>query len=91
MAVSPFAAIRDHVLLQWANHIAQVDGELRARLTETLFMDVLAQVPDAWLLPEPGIPTPAEKRQGYVDYLSRRLAAASSFVEEAVRARAELI
>jgi hypothetical protein len=90
-AVSPFPAIRDHVLLPRASKIAEVDAVMRTRLTETLFTEVLAQVPDAWLLPEPGIPGPDEKRRAYVDYLSRRLSAAASFVEEALRARAHLV
>jgi len=68
-----------------------VDSTLRARLSERLFRDVLDCVPDSWLLPEPGIPHPADKRAAYVDYLVRRLNAASSFVEEAVHARAALV
>ena len=90
MALTPFPAIRDHVLLPWASSLSEVDGLLRSRLTDALFTEVLDQVPDAWLLPEPGFSKPAEKRRGYVTYLSRRLSAAS-FVEEALRARAELI
>ena len=62
-----------------------------ARLGEEVFSAILQDVPDAWLLPEPGVPTPAEKRAAYVDYLVRRLNAASLFIEEAVRARAALL
>ena len=90
-ALSAFPSIREHVLLPWASRIAEVDLPLRVRLTETLFDDVLDQVPEAWLLPEPGLSNPAEKRAAYVAYLSRRLSAAPLFVEEAVRARAQLI
>jgi hypothetical protein len=90
-ALSAFPAIRDHVLLPWATSIAEVDGPLRSRLTEALFTEVLNQVPDAWLLPEPGALTPEEKRRAYVAYLLRRLSAASSFVEEALHARAKLV
>ncbi len=90
-AGSRFPPIRDHVLLPWATQIEAVDSTLRARLSERLFRDVLDCVPDSWLLPEPGIPHPADKRAAYVDYLVRRLNAASSFVEEAVHARAALV
>src|SRR5207253_1344665 len=89
-AVSAFPAIRDHVLLRWATRIAEVDGPLRSLLSEEVFTEVLDQVPAAWLLPESGIEDPAEKRRAYVSYLTRRLNAASSFVEEALRARAKL-
>ena len=90
-ARSRFPAIRDHVLLPRADRIEAVDPALRARLSEALFSEILAEVPDAWLLPEPGAATPAAKRAAYVDYLSARLGAASLFVEEAVSARHALV
>ena len=90
-ARSPFPAIRDHVLLPRAGRIEAVDGPLRARGDKTLFAEVLASVPDGWLLPEPGAATPAAKRAVYVDYLVERLSAAPLFVEEAVRARNALV
>ena len=89
-ARSPFAAIRDHVLLPWADRLREADALLRPRLTEAVFERVLAMVPDDWLLPETGIPTPSEKRAAYVTWLMQRLEAAPLFVEEAVRARAQL-
>lgn len=91
MARSRFAAVRDHVLLPWASRIREVDPLLRPRLGEEVFARVLEMVPDDWLLPEPGISTPAEKRAGYVAYLVQRLEAASVFVEEAARAHANLV
>jgi hypothetical protein len=90
-AHSRFPAIRDHILLPWAARIEMLDSALRARLGEAVFLEILQDVPDAWLLPEPGAPTPADKRAAYVDYLVRRLNAASLFIEEAVRARAALL
>ena len=90
-ARSHFPAIREHVLLPWAAHIDEVDRKLRAKLSQAVFSQLLADVPDDWLLPEPGIPTPAEKRKAYVDYLDHRLNAASLFVEEAIRARNALV
>lgn len=89
-ARSPFAAIRDHVLLPWADRIREADALLRPRLGEAVFERVLALVPDDWLLPEPGIATPSEKRAAYVTWLTQRLEAAPLFLEEAVRARAQL-
>ena len=91
MALTPFPAIREHVLLPWAGCLAETDAQFRARLNEALFMDVLNQVPDDWLVPEPGVAGPAGKREAYVHYLWRRLNAASAFVEEAERARATLL
>jgi hypothetical protein len=89
-ARSRFPAIRDHVLLPWASRIGEVDPDLRQRLGEELFARILDQVPDDWLLPEPGISTPSEKRAAYVTWLMLRLEAAPIFLEEALRARAQL-
>jgi len=84
---SPFAAVKDHVLLPWATQIGAAGGRLTARLTRAEFERVLAEVPDAWLTDEPRFSTPAQYRMAYADYLERRLAAAPVFVEEAERAR----
>jgi len=89
-AASAFPAVREHVLLPWASRVADVDGEVRSLLAEDLLQSILAQVPDAWLLPEPGASTPDEKRAAYVKYFLLRLAS-SSFVEEATRAHAKLV
>ena len=90
-ARSRFPAIRDHVLLPWAADLETLDARLRPRLGASVFTEILAGVPDDWLLPEPGIPTPHAKRAAYVNYLSERLSAAPLFVEEAVRARTALV
>jgi hypothetical protein len=72
MAGSRFAAIRDHVLLPWASRLEEADRRLRPLLGESLFARVAAQIPDDWLLPEPGL-SAADRRAGYVEFLTRRL------------------
>lgn len=84
----PFALIRDHVLLPFATQIAQVDAGLAALLTDEEIERVVALVPDNWLVDEPFFDSPAAYRQGYIDYLKRRLRARAAFVQEAVRAHA---
>ncbi len=91
MAESRFPAIRQHVLLPWAEAIEDAAAGALDRLNPSVFTAILAAVPDAWLLPEPGIPTPQAKRAAYVEYFTRRLAASPLFVQEAVRARANLV
>jgi hypothetical protein len=90
-AVDPHAAVRDHVLLPWATGVRAAGAALATRLGRDVLERVLAEVPDAWLAPEPRFPTPAALRAAYVDHLARRLAAAPVFVEEAERARALLV
>jgi hypothetical protein len=90
MARGRFPAIRDHVLLPWASRIEEADRRLRPRLGEALFAEVIEQIPDSWFPPEPGL-SPADRRAGYLRFLRLRLEAAAGFVEEAVRARAQLV
>ncbi|MDP9169452.1 MAG: aminotransferase class I and II [Acidobacteriota bacterium] len=82
-AANPFPAIRDHVLLKWADQLQEMDERFRRRLSEALFTAIVDQIPAEWL--------PGERRSAYVDYLMRRLAASPAFVEEALRARAQLV
>jgi hypothetical protein len=96
MAGSRFPAIRDHVLLRWADRLEEADRRLRPCLDEALFARVVEQIPDDWLLPLPGTSnpddlSPEDRRAGYVSFLTQRLAAASSFLEEAAHARAKLV
>ena len=90
-AESAFAPIRQHVLLRWASAIEKAGEAARAVLTRARFVEILESVPDDWLLPEPGFPTPAAKRDGYVAYFTRRLDTSANFVQEALRARTELV
>jgi hypothetical protein len=85
MAVKPFDSIRDHVLLPWADRIAEVDKELRTQLSKQVLLGIIETVPPAWLLQSEG-----PSLEGYLTYFTERLAR-SSFIEEAVRAHAQLV
>jgi hypothetical protein len=84
ITASPFAAIRDHVLLRWATAIEDADSRLRPKLSQDVIAGVLDLVPDNWL-------AEASARPAYQSWLMQRLEAAPLFVEEAVRARTTLV
>jgi hypothetical protein len=63
-----------HVLRAHAAGLREVDTEAGGRLGHDVFVDALAEVPDAWLEPVPGAQTPAAQRAVYVDFLDARLA-----------------
>ena len=85
---TPFALIKQHVLLPFASQLRAADDLLRPRLTATILQEIVEQVPDAWLGKEALFANHAEQRAAYLAYLTSRLAA-SSFVEEAMRAHAQ--
>ena len=87
-AGKPFALVRDHVLLRWADRIAAVDDDMAARLPAGVIADIVAQVPDEWLQGPDAFADPATQRAAYVDYLCARLAGREGFVQEAIHARA---
>jgi hypothetical protein len=90
-AESPFREVKHHVLLPWATALAAADERARARLRPERIAGILEQIPDRWLLKEGEGLSAAEKRAVYSDFFSRRLKASSRFVEEADRARSELV
>src|SRR6201996_447472 len=52
-AKRPFAQIRDHVLLQRANDLEEVDAEFKAILTPEIITEIVNLVPDEWLVDAP--------------------------------------
>lgn len=88
---SPFAQIKDHVLLPQASALEAVDSRLAARLSPDVIEGILALIPDDWLASDMQFPDVDEARSAYRTYLNGRLAAPRLFVEEAARARARAI
>jgi hypothetical protein len=86
-----FPQIKDHVLLPLAERIDHADQRLAARLDEDPLAEIVAAIPDAWLGDEPRFGSIEEHRAAYLAYLVARLAAPRAFVEEAERARAQLL
>src|SRR5262249_48741075 len=85
-ARQPFERIRDHVLLPFADSIAEADERLAALVTESVLESVVGMVPDAWL--EDG--DPSAPRARYAEYLAARIAAPRAWAAEAETARREL-
>lgn len=93
---APFPDIAQHILLPWATEIESAAALARQRLTPDTLAAIVALVPDEWLAAIPDAPDPhafdiSARRTGYLDFLTRRLAASSIFEQEAIRARARLV
>jgi HipA-like protein len=76
----------DHVLLSHAAELPGADARIRAQLSEDVFAEVVAQVPDEWLEPVPGAETPDAVRAAYVAFLSARLATRQWLPEHSAQA-----
>ncbi|MDQ1725865.1 MAG: hypothetical protein QOG52_2893 [Frankiaceae bacterium] len=64
--------VNDHVLTQFAKGLPAVNAELQPLVTRELLTEVVALVPEEWLLPEDGV---ADLRGAYVEHLLARAAA----------------
>ena len=80
-ARAPFAQIREHVLLDAADSIADADAELAPRVTRELLGEVAADVPAAWL--------GGTTAEDYVEWLGARLESPRAWVTAAEEARAD--
>ena len=86
-AGNPFARIKDHVLLPWADALGEADRALSAKLDHGILEKIVAQVPDSWLQAADAFADPETMRAAYTDYLVRRLEQRQAFVQEAIDAR----
>lgn len=80
-ASNPFKQIKDHILLPFAENIAETDEDFSQKLTPEVFREIAATIPDDWL------ETAAEERETYFRFLTERLQNRKEFVEEAINAR----
>lgn len=80
----PFKSIKEHVLLPVASMLKDVDQVCQKTLRPETLATIVQEIPDDWL-DEPGL------RAAYLAYLQARLQDSHFFVEEALRARAQLV
>ncbi|MFH7002642.1 HipA family kinase [Flavobacterium bizetiae] len=86
-AKSPFALIKDHVLLPQASLLKEVDAEYKALLTPQMLEDIVNTIPLEWLEWEDSDETPEALRNVYLQFLQTRLNNSEIFVNQAQNAR----
>src|SRR5690625_4292983 len=84
---SGFPAIRDHVLLPFADEVDRADEYFAETITEEMIRGVVALVPESWLGDVPEFASVSEHRTAYVEFLTRRLDDPRQFVEDIRDAR----
>lgn len=86
-AKSPFALIKDHVLLPQASLLKEVDAEFKAILTPEILEEIVNTIPLEWLQWEDTDETPEALRNVYLQFLQTRLNHSEIFVNQAQNAR----
>jgi hypothetical protein len=84
---APFPMIKDHVLLQLASTLYEVDATMIGRVTPDIIDSTVTLIPDAWLVGDSTFGESHQHRAAYKEYLLRRLEPPHAFLEEAIRAR----
>lgn len=90
-ALSPFATVKDHVLLPKASELEKVDAEMKAIITSELIEEVISMIPEEWILASRDTETVQEAREVYTSFLKMRLENSNVFLTEANDARKALI
>lgn len=88
-ALKPFALIKDHVLLPFAQDIFAGEAEATEIFTPELFSNVVQNIPDAWL--DDSAEISDEKRSVYIKFLTARMENSGIFTAEAVDAAKKLV
>jgi len=83
----PFVQIKDHVLLQYASEVDQVDATYKELFTRENIQPILDAIPDEWLVDEVRGLSADDVREVYVSFLTRRAAASAVFVNQIQHAR----
>ena len=86
-ARSPFPDIVKHVLLRFATTIGEQDAVMAGALTREVIGQIVALVPDDWLVDPSGGASAGDLRASYERYLTDRLTPPRAFAEEAAGAR----
>lgn len=90
-AKKPFVQIKDHVLLQQANALAEIGDALKGVLNEAFIQELIRLIPDDWLADEATFQSTEEHRQAYAQFLNERIDHAEIFIKGAEDARAARI
>ena len=93
---SPFANIKDHVLLRISTDLPEAGKRMKSKITSDLIHSIVALIPDDWLdgaswaTRDAAFENPHSHREGYANFLEQRLASSHIFEQEAIRARNNL-
>ena len=82
-----FPNIKDHVLLERANHLVEASKEIKALIDHEKITEIVSLIPEEWLMDDSNVLTTTEMRKAYVDFLNSKLNKIDLLVKEASDAK----
>ena len=82
-----FPLIKDHVLLPKASQLEEAAHSIKSSINQELITDIIANIPNNWLVDESSNLSSEDMREAYITFLSTRFSNIDSFVKEASDAR----
>ena len=82
-----FPLIKDHVLLPKATNLKKASEAIKQLIHIDVITEVVANIPEDWLLSEGEILNPDEMRAAYISFLNAKLSMIDELVKEAEDAR----
>lgn len=90
-SLTPFALIKDHVLLPFADQLDEIDTYCKEILTDEVIRNLINLIPDEFANWKEEGDTPQSIREVYYQFLTNRLKNSEIFLTEAQHARKTLI
>lgn len=82
-----FPLIKDHVLLAKATALEEASSAIKKLITKEVIAEIIAEIPEDWLISEGDFLNPTEMRIAYNTFLNAKLAMIDELVKEAENAR----
>jgi len=82
-----FPLIKDHVLLAKATALEEASSAIKKLITTEVIAEIIAKIPEDWLISEGDFLNPTEMRTAYNTFLNAKLAMIDELVKEAENAR----
>jgi hypothetical protein len=82
-----FPLIKDHVLLSKATSLKEASSEIKQLINADVIKEIIANIPEDWLLSEGDFLNPDEMRAAYISFLNTKLLQIDELVKEAADAR----
>lgn len=82
-----FPLVKDHVLLEKATRLPEAATAIKKLLTQEKLEDIIAHIPEDWLISEFDTMIPSDMRAAYLEFVNSRLSKIDILVKEGEDAR----